>query len=434
MSTRRNFLKLAACGVMPAIVPATVFGRTAPSEKMTIGFIGTGNNGTGNLKPFLEDERVKVVAVCDVNREGPGYWGGSIRGREPARRLVDEFYQAKVCDGYEDYRELLARRDLDAVYIGTPDHWHALNVIDAAAAGKHIFGQKPLSLTVAEGRAMADAVKKAGVVWQTGSQQRSDQNFRRVCELALNGRLGKIHTVRVGLPGGTPDFGKVAHLTDTVPVPAGFVYDFWLGPAREAPYCPARVGVNFRWNFDYSGGQVTDWGAHHLDIAQWGLGYDTSGPVAVRNARGKFAKHPVYNTATEFYFECEYANGVKMIVSNEERFGVTFEGEDGWAWSTRRRHETSSLDIFESQIAPSEINLYRSDDHTKNFIDSVFTGAKTVAPIEVAHRSITVAHLANIALIKGRDIRWNPDTEQILDDPGASEMLRRDYRQPWKLS
>jgi 5-methylthioribose kinase len=155
--------------------------------------------------------------------------------------------------------------------------------------------------------------------------------------------------------------------------------------------------------------------------------------VAIRNATGQFAEHPVYNTATEFRFECEYASGVKMIVGTEERFGVTFEGTDGWAWSTRQRHETSSLDIFESQISPNEIKLYQSDDHPKNFIDSVFTSAKTVAPIEVAHRTITVAHLANIALMKGRDLRWDPAEEKILDDPGASAMLSRQYRQPWDL-
>ncbi len=168
---------------------------------------------------------------------------------------------------------------------------------------------------------MSDAVAKAGIVWQTGSQQRLDRNFRRVCELALNGRLGKVHTVRAGLPGGTPDFGKVAGQTRTAPVPEGFNYDFWLGPAKEADYCPARVGVNFRWVLDNLGGQLTDRGAHHIDIAQWGMGCDTSGPVAIRHAHGRFADHPVYNTATEFDFECEYASGVTMIVGNEERGG-----------------------------------------------------------------------------------------------------------------
>ncbi|MCP5117662.1 MAG: Gfo/Idh/MocA family oxidoreductase, partial [bacterium] len=315
---RRDFLKAA---VAPAIVPATVLGQSAPGSKMTIGFIGVGNNGTGWMKSFLKDSRVRVLAVCDVVKVNSGYWSGSIRGRAPARTMVDRFYGGKGCAGYEDYRELLARGDIDAVYIGTPDHWHALNVIDAARAGKHIYGQKPLSLTVSDGRKMVDAVEKAGIVFQTGSQQRSDWNFRRVGELVLNGRIGKLHTVRCGLPGGTPDFGRTAILSDPEPLPYGFNFDMWLGPAPEADYCPARVGVNFRWVFDYSGGQVTDWGAHHIDCAHWGMGVDRTGPVAIKNASGRFADHPVYNTATEFHFECEYAGGVKMIVSNTERGG-----------------------------------------------------------------------------------------------------------------
>ena len=433
--TRRSFLKGAASAAIaiPTIVPCSVLGKDAPNEKITIGFIGTGNNGTNWLRPFLRDKRVKVVAVCDVNKEGPGYWGGTVRGREPARRLVDEFYDGKVCAAYEDYREVIARQDIDCIYIGTPDHWHALIAIEASRAKKDIYGQKPLSLTVAEGRAMADAVKSAGVVWQTGSQQRSDRNFRRVCELVRNGRIGKLHTVRCGLPGGIPDYGKTAHLTATQPVPEGFNYNRWLGPASEVPYCPARCGVNFRWILDYSGGQVTDWGGHHPDIAQWGMDTERTGPVAIKNARGKFAQHPVYNTATEYSFECHYENGVKLIISNRERGGVTFEGDDGWVWANRGRHMASSDEIRNSKIGEDEIHLYRSDDHVKNFIDCVVSRKETVAPIEVAHRSISLAHLGNIAMIKGRDLRWDPKKERVIGDEGANDMVSRNYRAPWKL-
>ncbi|MCZ6795094.1 MAG: Gfo/Idh/MocA family oxidoreductase [Planctomycetota bacterium] len=432
--TRRRFLKgTAAALAVPTIVPSFVLGRDAPSEKITIGFIGTGNNGTNWIPRFWRDERVKVVAVCDVNKEGPGYWGGSVRGREPARRKVDEHYGGKVCAAYEDYREVIAREDIDCIYIGTPDHWHALIAIEAARAKKDIYGQKPLSLTIAEGRSMVQAVKRAGVVWQTGSQQRSDRNFRRVCELVQNGRIGKLHTVRCGLPGGIPDNGKTAHLTETQPVPDGFNYDRWLGPARKAPYCPARCGVNFRWVLDYSGGQMTDWGGHHPDIAQWGMGTQYTGPVAIKNARGKFADHPVYNTATEFTFECHYENGVKLIISNRERGGVTFEGTDGWVWANRGRHKASSEEIYDSKIEESEIHLYKSDDHVRNFIDCVVSRKETVAPIEVAHRSITLAHLGNIAMIKARDLKWDPKAEKIIGDEGASDLLSRDYRSPWKL-
>ena len=426
--SRRDLFRNAALAA-PMIVPASVLGNRSPSNTLTMAVIGTGNNGTGWMKNFFKDPRIRIVAVCDVNRETAGYWDGTVRGWAPAQRLVNENYGDNSCRAYQDFREVLERGDIDAIYNGTPDHWHAIINIAAARAGKDIYGQKPLSLTIEEGRAMSDVVNSRKIVWQTGSQQRSDWNFRRVCELVRNGRIGKLHTVRVGLPGGTPDFGKVAGRTDPEPVPDGFDYDFWLGPAPDAPYCPARVGVNFRWNFDYSGGQLTDWGAHHIDIAQWGMGTQYGGPAAIKNAKGKFAEGPIYNTATEYYFECEYAGGAKMIVGTEERRGVTFEGTGGWVWATRGRHEASSREIMESQIGPNEIHLYKSEDHTRNFIDCMISRAPTAAPIEVAHRSITIAHLGNIALKQGRDLRWDPEREVILDD----SMLGKPYRGPWKL-
>ena len=280
---------------------------------------------------------------------------------------------------------------------------------------------------------MCDAVARHNVVWQTGSQQRSDWNFRRVCELVRNGRIGKLHTVRCGLPGGIPDYGKTAKLTETTVVPDGFNYDMWLGPAPEEPYCPARVGVNFRWVYDYSGGQLTDWGGHHPDIAQWGMDTEHTGPVAIKNARGRFASGPIYNTATEYYFECVYENGVTLIISNRERGGVTFEGTDGWVWANRGRHKASSKEILESKIGPEEIHLYESDDHVKNFVDCVVSREATVAPVETGHRSISLAHLGNIALRTGRDLRWDPKTERIIDDAAASALLSREHRGEWSL-
>ena len=431
-TTRRTILKSAIVG-FPTIVPASVLGQEAPSNKLTIGFVGTGNNGTNWMRFFLKDERVRVLAVCDVNREGGGYWDGSVRGREPARRIVNAHYEDESCLAFSDYREMLVKAGVDAIYIGTPDHWHAIIAIAAARAGKDIFGQKPLALTVREGRAMSDAISTAGIVWQTGSQQRSDWNFRYVCELVRNDRLGRIHTVRVGLPSGRPDYGRTAHLTETQPVPDGFDYDMWLGPAPEAPYAPARVGVNFRWVSHYSGGQITDWGAHHLDIAQWGLDMDNSGPVAIRNATGNFEEHPIYDTATEFHFECQYASGVNLICSNEERAGVLFEGRDGWAWANRGIHEVSARKFITEPFSESEDRLYASDDHVKNFIDSCLSREATVAPIEAAHRSATIAHLANIAILNGRTLNWDPRSEQIVDDPASSNLLTRRYRGNWTL-
>lgn len=432
--SRRNFLStIAATSALPFIVPAHVLGQDAPSNKITIGFVGTGNNGTNWLHQFLRDERIRVLAVCDVNKEGPGYWDNSVRGREPARRTVNDFYGDNSCSVYNDFRDVIGRDDIDCIYIGTPDHWHAIIAIMAANAKKDIYGQKPLSLTIREGRLMSDAVKRNNVIWQTGSQQRSDHNFRRACELVRNGRIGKLHTVKCGLPGGIPDYGKTADQTDTVKVPDGLDYDLWLGPAPKAEYCPARVGVNFRWVLDYSGGQLTDWGGHHPDIAQWGMDTEYTGPVRIKNAKGEFANHPVYNTATEYYFECEYANGVTLIVSNKERGGVTFIGSDGEVWANRGNHDATPNEILDEKIGEDEIHLYKSEDHVTNFVDCVVSRKEPVAPVEVAHRSISIAHLGNIALQTGRDLQWDPKKEQIIGDKSANDLLSRPYRKPWVL-
>ncbi len=427
----------------PTIVPASALGReghVSPANRITMGFIGTGNQGTGDMRHFLRDERVQVVAVCDVNRESGGYWDGRVAGREPARRMVNAFYAEKMpsggykgCDAYVDFRELLAREDIDAVEIATPDHWHAIPVVEACKVKKDIYCQKPLGLTIAEGRIMSDAVRASGVVFQTGSQQRSDPHFRRACELVRNGRIGRLHTVRCGLPGGRPDLGKSGEHKKPEPVPEGFDYAMWLGPAPDAPYSPARCHVNFRWNLDYSGGQVTDWGGHHPDCAQWGMGTDHTGPIEIRNAKGVFPPDEVWNTATEFTFEAVYASGVTLIVSSKERSGVTWEGEDGWVWADRDRHEASSPEILNAVIGPDEIHLYRSDNHFRNFLDCVVERREPVAPAETAHRSLTICHLGNIAMRLGRaNLKWDPNTEQILDDAEASAMLRRSYHHGWQ--
>ncbi len=446
--SRRSFLgRTAVClsaAATPSLVPATALGladRPAANERINMAFLGTGNQGTGDMRNFLGDDRVQVVAVCDPNRESPGYWGGSVRGREPARRMVDQRYAAqrasgqyKGCAAYVDFRDVLGRRDIDAVEVATPDHWHALLVVEACKAGKDIYCQKPLSLTIREGRAMADAVKRYGVVFQTGSQQRSDRNFRRAAELVLNGRIGKLETVECGLPGGRPDYGKTGGRKQPEPIPKDFDYDLWLGPAPYAPYCPARTHVNFRWVLDYSGGQLTDWGGHHPDCAQWGMGTQYTGPVEIRGARGSFPSDTAWDTATDYYFAAIYRNGVKMIVSNRVRGGVTFKGTEGQVWANRGRHDAQPKSILDSQITPDEIHLYESNNHFRNFIDCVLSRKKPVAPVEVAHRSITICHLGNIAMQLGADgFRWDPDREEIVDNPAAARMLSRAYREPWTL-
>lgn len=442
---RRSFLKktgtAAACSLLPPIiVPASSLGRNghiAPSDRINVAFIGAGNQAENDAKGFLMDNRLQITAVCDVNKKGTGYWDGKVGGREYIMDLVNNSYSEKhgkrykSTKGYTDFREVIALKDIDAVVVETPDHWHAIPVLMAARARKDIYCQKPLSLTISEGRAMADAVKKYGVVFQTGSQQRSGKEFRRVCELVRNGRLGKLETVICGLPGGTPDFGKTGHLTNEMPIPKDFDYDMWLGPAPESAYCPARTHVNFRWNLDYSGGMVTDWGAHHFDIAQWGIGMDDSGPVKISNPKAVWANHPVWNTAEEFHFECIYENGVKLIASSTVEGGVTFIGSEGKAWVSRGSYKVEPEGLDSTQIGPDEIHLYKSDDHYRNFIDCVISREPTAAPAEVGHRSITVAHAGNIAMMLGQELEWNPKEECFVNNFAANQLRYRQMREPW---
>ena len=444
-NNRRSFLKktgLATASVLaaPTIIPASALGKNgfvAPSDRINLAFIGAGNQAGNDARGFLQDERVQITTICDVNKRSEGYWDGKVAGREFIMEMVDQTYSEKYgkkyksTTGYEDFREVLELKDVDAVEIVTPDHWHAIPVMMAAAAKKDIYCQKPLALTVAEGRDRSNAVKHHNVVFQTGSQQRSNQHFRRICELVRNGKIGKLHTVVCGLPGGTPDFGKTAHLSESAPVPDGFNYDLWLGPAPEAPYSPCRTHVNFRWILDYSGGMVTDWGGHHPDIAQWGMDTEYTGPVKIQNARSIWSDHPVYNTATEFYFEAVYQNDVKLIVQSGADFGVAFKGTEGEVWASRGEHKVFPQSLTEVEISADETHLYKSDNHYRNFIDCVISREEPIAPVEVAHRSITIAHLGNIAMMLQQDLEWNPEQERFKNNFAANQLLSRPMREPW---
>ena len=444
---RRDFVKTSAAATslaaLPSIVPASALGRAgrpAPSNRITMGVIGAGNQGMNNMLRLLNDERVQVIAVCDVNRESPGYWSGRIAGREPARRMVDWHYANdkpsgtyKGCDAYEDFRDVIARDDIDTLMLALPDHWHMIPTVMGARAGKDIYGEKPLSLTIDGGRAMSNAIRENNRIFQTGSQQRSDFRFRRACELVRSGRIGELHTVKCGLPGGTPDLGRTGNRKDPEPIPEGFNYDMWLGPAPEAPYSPARCHVNFRWILDYSGGQVTDWGGHHPDIAQWGMNTEHTGPAEIKNAKGVFSTETPWDTAVEYYFECHYANGLQLIVSDSLRRGITFEGTDGWIWVTRGNWEASNMALLESELGEGDVHLYQSENHFRNFIDCVISREQPVAPIETAHRSISIGHLGNIAMILGRDLKWDPVNEEFIGDEEANKMRSREMRDPWTL-
>jgi len=422
---RRGFLKGAAgaaAGMVaaPYVITSSALGaggRAPASERIVMGGIGLGGMGTGDLGGFLGFSEVQVVAVCDVDTNHRNRAVGIVNGR----------YGNKDCAGYNDFRRLLARDDLDAVFIALPDHWHAIPAIMAARRGLDIHAQKPLARTIVEGRAICDAVKRYGIVWQTGSQQRSDGRFRFACELVRNGRIGKVHTVKVGLPG-----GHSCGPQPVMPVPDGFDYDMWLGPAPWSPYTKNRCHWNFRWIWDYSGGQITDWAGHHCDIAQWGMGTEHTGPVEIEG-KGEWPKDGLWNTVTRHTFTCTYKQGFKMIVSSQNRMGARWEGTDGWVWVDRGGIDAEPKSLLNERIGPNEIHLYESRGHHRNFIECVKTRAETVAPAEVAQRSISIGHLGNIAMKLGRKVHWNPDRERFINDPEADRWLDRPKREPWRL-
>jgi len=420
--TRRDFFQrtagLGAALAFPSIVPRSVFGANAPSNRIVMGAIGVGSQGTGDMQGFLSKPEVQMVAVCDVDRSH----------RDQAKRLCDERYSNRDCKTYLDFRELIGRGDLDAVQLALPDHWHAIPAIAALRAGLDIHGQKPFARSIREGRAMCDAVHRYGRVWQTGSQQRSDYKFRRACELVRNGRLGKILKVEVGLPtGGASDVKQIEK------VPDGLDWNFWLGPA---PYVPYRgvVHWNWRWILDYSGGQLTDWAGHHIDIAHWGMGWDYTGPVEIEG-RGNYPKDGLYNVPTEYRFNCTYADGTVMTVANNQQIpqGAKWHGEKGWIHVSRAALAASDEKILKEEIGPDEIKLYDSRDHKQNFLDCVRSRKLTICPAEVGLRSISVGLLGEIAMLTGRKIKWNPEAEEIVGDPEASVLLGRSYREPWVL-
>lgn len=451
--TRRVFLRHSLMAAAPMIVPAGVLGRgrPAPSERVGLACIGFGTIAHTTGRQFLHNQRVQVITVCDVNRLSGhyGYQGELEGGREYGRRLINEYYAklagrdpstTNYCRVTSDFREVLADPAVDAVNISTPDHWHAIMAIEAARAGKHIYCQKPLALTVAEGRAIVNAVAAAGVTFQTGSQQRSSVHFRKACELVRNGALGHVHTVRVWLPGGHKDWSGLANRQAPEPVPEGLDWNLWLGPAPDREYRPALHPLNWRHNYDYSGGMITDFGAHHFDIVQWALDMDTSGPVRFYNGKAKFpTANSLYNTATSFAFHAEYTNGVRLIVEvadpSSSVGGIRFEGDNGqWVYCSRGVLESHPEEVRRMPISETGIRLYESNDHEANFVESIYSGRSTICPAEVGHRSITIAHLGNILLrLQREELKWDPVREQILDDKEAAGMLTRPLRAPWSL-
>ena len=443
---RRAFLASAAALATPTILPSTVFATPAPSDRITLGCIGTGFVWNIDTSAFMSLDDVRVVAVCDVDRAR----------REKAKATVEQGYadiatSVATGDGvaaYNDFRELLEREDIDAVSIATPDHWHALIARAACDAGKDVYCQKPLTYSIAEGQELVSAVRRNGTVFQVGSQQRSMYNFRFACELVRNGRIGKLTSVEVGLGG--PSKKNVP--ADPMPVPAGLDYNLWLGPAPWAPYTEKRCHYTFRWIKDYAYGLVTDWGAHHVDTAQWGMGTDNTGPVHV-TGEAEFLTGGLYDTPGAFAFTCTYADGVRLHVGDGSRFplGIKFIGTEGWVFITRGEGGVGDISAEPSSILTSvfgrnDIRLYRRSrtkrgkiiwrpgnvnntiEHYIDFIDSIRARTDPACPVEVGHRSISVCHLAKISMELGRPVNWDPDTESFPDDAQATRMLSRPLR------
>ena len=429
---RRRFLKKAvgaSAGVVafPYIVPSSALGQgdiVAPSERITMGCIGVGSQGTSNMRGFLSRNQVRIVAVCDVDK----------RHLDRAKSRVDETYNNNDCKAYVDFREVIARDDIDALSLAMPDHWHSIPVLMAARAGKDMYGEKPLARTIYEGKLMRDTVNRYGIIWQTGSWQRSVRDFRRACELVRNGRIGKVRTVEVGLPTGGSTGNRPVEL-----VPKGLDWDFWLGPAPWRPY--ASFGGDgphwdWRWIMDYSGGQLTDWAGHHVDVAHWGLGLDLTGPVEIEG-KGVYPKDGAYDAPMQYKFTCTYANGLAMVVANDRQqpkgMGTCWYGEKGWVHVNRQGLWAEPKGVLDEVIGPNEIRLYESTDHYQNFLDCIKSRKKTITPIEVAHRSISVGLLGEIAMLLEKKLQWDPDKEQFVDDETASRMLGRTMRSPWHL-
>jgi predicted dehydrogenase len=455
--SRRKALSLAARGAgasaalaaaFPAIVPASVFGATAPSNRINVGAIGTGRISRSHDMPGIwKYDHAQIVAVCDLDR----------RRMEDAKVLVNGVYAEKTgkrfdgVKGHPDYRDLLADRDVDAVLISTPDHWHALIAISAVEAGKDVYLQKPASLTIAEGRALSNAVHRTGRIFQIGSQQRSAAQFRYAAELVRNGRIGQLKTVSIGLPG-DPSGDEEPEM----PIPKSLDYEAWLGSTPYVYYTEKRVHPQEGYDRpgwlrceQFGAGMITGWGAHHLDSAHWAMGAEHTGPVEISGG-AEFPKQGLWDVHGAFRTEGVYADGVRMIVSGEFPNGIKFEGTEGWIFVSRGNEAVTSSDpvaklkdaqalaasdprILTSVIGPDEVHLYESRDHHGNWLDCVRSRQQPIAPVEVAHRSCSACLLHHIAMKTKRELHWDPLRERFRNDDEANAMLARPQRWPYGI-
>jgi myo-inositol 2-dehydrogenase / D-chiro-inositol 1-dehydrogenase len=426
MSTsRRHFLRgILAAGVAPLFVRSSVRGAgnaIAPSNKITLGFIGTGDHGRAvNLASMLTLPDAQVVALCDVDRQHLA------RAAEMVKASTSSALPRSAL--HRDWRDVIARTDIDAIVISTPDHWHTLIAMAALRAGKDVLCEKP-TVTIREGQLLAAAVRRYGRIYQASTEDRALPMYHRMAELVRNGAIGKLHTIRVQLP---PGNRRVVALRED-PVPPELDYQMWLGPAPYAPYQPERVHFNFRWIQDYSGGMLTDWGCHQVDTAQWANDTEKSGPISVEGTC-EFGEG-LYDTAWDFDLRYAYRNGVRLHIQNTGT-ALRFEGDKGWvgnsAW--RRPVEASSPEILDAIVPPGGVHLYTEParEH-RNFLDCVRSRRDPYFPVEKLHRLSSLLHCGNIALKLGRKLTWNPDAEEFVGDEAANRLRSRALREPWHL-
>jgi predicted dehydrogenase len=432
--SRRRFLSLAGAALaFPTLIPASALGRggaPAPSSRITMGMVGCGSMGGGNTESFLALKGCQVVAACDVDRQHLA----------AVVKKVNGSYKDTGCKPYHDYRELMARRDIDAVMLAVPDHWHALVAVEAARQKKDIYGEKPLARTIAEQQAIVRAVQANRRIWQTGSWQRSVATFHKAAEIVRNGLIGTVKRVEVGLPGGQGkrDIEDKDMLPSTPPPELD--YDTWIGPSKMMPYIRGRVHREWRWNYNTGGGQLLDWIGHHCDIAHWGCDFDNSGPMEVEG-EGEFPPvDAVWNTCTKYRIELRYPRDITMIIAGghtDIRSGTKWIGTDGWVWVNRGAFEGSNEEWRDYRSLPEELRKVKlpiSTNHQANFLACIKSRQPTITPVETAHHSAIPGHLGLISMLVKRKLTWDARKEQIVSDPDANKLLGRPYRAPWRLA
>lgn len=419
--SRRQFLKTTG----PLILSASVLGRAgavAPNSRVRLACIGVGGQGSGNLRALMGDERVQIVAVCDVDA----------KHREAAGKIA----KLGAGDLYGDFREVLARGDVDAVMNATPDHWHSNIAVAAARAGKDLYSEKPLASSIAEGRAICEAVTAHKRVLQCGTWRRSGLKVRMACERVRNGYIGALKEIEVGVPGAFAIRGGFTGLEPTETVPAHFNYAMWLGPAPERPYTAARCHFNFRWIEEYAPGYITDWGAHFFDVAQWGAGMDDTTPTEVMAHDVRRREKGIYDAAESFRIEYRYGNGVRVTMlstTDKTKWGTRFIGSQGWIFTEAEVLKASDDAILRAKLKDGDTRLFESKNHHRNFVDAVLSRGPVAAPAEIAQRAATTCHIGAIAALLKRPLKFDPQTERFDGDDAANRLLLRPMRPEWRI-